>query len=126
MSEVAETTPEIDAGKGADTGPSTNRSRVSSGKSLLHGIDGRTHAAKRYKEVLDALVVQYDISDESDLALARRYASLSVFTEGEEAKQVRGEPSDIERSIRAANTQRRIRNALEASYTARKRQRRRI
>jgi hypothetical protein len=126
MSEVAETTPEIDANKGADTGSGEKRSRVSTGKSLLHGIDGRTHAAKRYRDVLDALCVQYDIADESDLALARRYASLSVFTEGEEAKQVRGEPSDIERSIRAANTQRRLRTALEASHKGRKRQRRRI
>jgi hypothetical protein len=121
---MAETTPEMDADKSADTGP---RSRVSSGKAVLHRIDGRTHKAKRYKDVLDGLVVQYDIADESDLALARRYASLSVFSEGEESKQARGEPTDTERMIRAANTQRRIRSALEASHKARKRaQRRRV
>jgi hypothetical protein len=127
VADVTENTPQIAASKGGDTGPGTTRNRVSSGKSLLHGIDGRTHEAKRYKDVLDALVVQYDIAEESDLGLARRYAHLSVFAEGEEAKQARGEPHDAERSIRAANTQRRIRNALEASYTARKRaQRRRV
>jgi hypothetical protein len=127
VADLAENTPQIAASKGGDTGPSSGRNRVSSGRSLLHGIDGRTHEAKRYKDILDALCIQYDVADESDLALARRYASLSVFTEAEEAKQARNEPADVERMIRAANAQRRIRNALEASHKQRKRaQRRRV
>lgn len=116
-----EITPEMGATKGADTGSSEKRSRVSTGKILLHGIDGRTREARRYRDVLDGLVVQFDIIDEFDLALARRYASMSVLSEVQEAKQARGEFADTERMIRAANTQRRIRNALEASYKARQR-----
>jgi hypothetical protein len=59
------------------------------------------------------------------MSLARRYASMSVLSEVEEAKQARGESADTERMIRAANTQRRIRNNLAASHKARKRAARR-
>ena len=124
--DVTEITPEIDDDKAADTGGGEKRSRVTTGRTLLHGIDGRTREARRYRDVLDGLVVQFDIIDESDLALARRYASMSVLSEVQEAKQARGESADTERMIRAANTQRRIRNALEASYKARQRSARRM
>jgi hypothetical protein len=120
MSTMVETDPKIIANRSSDK---TRRNRVTSGKALLAGVDGRTREAKRYRDCLDALLVQYDISDESDQALARRYASLSVFSELEEAKQARGEPCDTERMIRAANTQRRLRNALEASHKVRQKRR---
>ena len=120
-----EITPEMGANKAADTGGGEKRSRVSAGKSLLHRIDGRTHEARRYRDVLDGLIIQFDITDEADLGLARRYASMSVLSEVQEAKQARGKSADAERMIRAANTQRRIRNALETSYKARQRAARR-
>jgi predicted mannosyl-3-phosphoglycerate phosphatase (HAD superfamily) len=101
--------------------PRTTRNRVTSARSLLHKIDGRTHVAKRYKDVLDNVIVEFDATTESDLALARRYASMSVFAEAEEARMARGEPHDAERLIRASNAQRRIRAALQASHKQRKR-----
>src|SRR5262245_21989993 len=91
-----EITPEIHAQGGA-TSDGHKRSRVSAGRSVLPKIDGRTWEARRYRDVLDALTTQYDIDNEADLTLAKRVAGQTVFAEGEEAKQARGESYDTER-----------------------------
>jgi hypothetical protein len=101
-----------------------NRSRVTNGR-ILRGIDGRSAEARRLRDVFDALILQYDISDESDLCLARRAATLVVWAEDQDARLARGEAVDDERLIRSSNTIRRIRRDLAASAKAHSRAARR-
>jgi hypothetical protein len=119
---MSETIPESSAAKGRNK--RRQRSRMNDSKSLLPRIDGRTRAARRYRDLFNALVAEFDATAESDMALCRRYASQCVFAEVEEAKQARGEPVDNERLIRSANTIRRLSTALAASAKARRRARR--
>src|SRR5665213_862775 len=53
------------------------RSRVKT----LSGVDGRTRAGRAFRDALDGLVVQFDVSDESDMRLCRLAASYSVLLE---------------------------------------------
>ena len=96
------------------------RSRVSNGR-ILRGIDGRSAAARRLRDVFDVLISQYDISDEFDLELARRAATLVVWSEDQDARLARGDVVDDERLIRSSNTLRRIRRDLAAGHKARQR-----
>lgn len=96
------------------------RSRVSNGRHQ-RGIDGRSAGARRWRDVYDALICQYDISDEADVVLASRAATLVVWSEDQDRRLACGERVDDERLIRSSNTLRRIRRDLAASHSARQR-----
>jgi hypothetical protein len=84
------------------------RSRIANGSAVLDGVDGRTAAGRRYRDVLDGLVTEHDIRGESDMHLAREAARLSVWLEGEAARAARGESVDMGASVTAGNLLRRI------------------
>ncbi len=73
--------------------PST-RSRVTNGSSLFTGdVDGRTAAAKRFRDVLAEIVSDLggaDLLSEGQRQLARRAAMMSVEAERQEAEAVAG------------------------------------
>src|SRR5438477_12987956 len=70
----------------------TNRSRVTNGTRLLDGIDGRSPIARRFRDGLRGLLVEFDVTSEADQALVRQAAVLSILSEQLQAQMVRGEP----------------------------------
>ena len=78
--------------------PLVRRTRVSSGKKALPHVDGRTLAARRFKDILDALTVDQgglDRLSEARVQLCRRFAALAVQAESLEARLANGEQVDI-------------------------------
>ena len=86
MSQVIETRVKMDTRK------PKSRTRTATGKALLEGVDGRTHLARRYGELLDGLVVEYGVVAESDMHRAREAAHLSLWLEQEAAKTTVASP----------------------------------
>jgi hypothetical protein len=105
-----------------NTGPSkTNRSRITNGSKLLHGIDGRSAQARRFRD----LVAQFsaDLGDElsaAELSLIKIAASLVVQGEQHAARIVRGETVDADESVRLANVANRLLQTLMAKRAKRK------
>jgi hypothetical protein len=76
----------------------TARSRVTNGKDLLPGVDGRSAVARRYQDIVAALVSDAggDIGmSEARRQLIRRFAALAVLAENLEAQLAMGEPIDL-------------------------------
>jgi hypothetical protein len=100
---------------------STARSRITNGSDVLPGIDGRTRIGRRFRDILDELVVEFDIAgSESDMRLAREATHLSVWLEGEAARTARGESVDIGAVTTTTNTLRRLLSDLSASARRRR------
>jgi hypothetical protein len=79
--------------------PPTARSRVSNGSALLDGIDHRTAEARRYRDVLAAIVSDLggiDHLSEGQKQMARRAGMLAVQCEKIEAAAVSGAAVDLE------------------------------
>ena len=98
-------TVEVDAAK------SKGRSRISNGKALLHGVDGRSVWARRFR---DLIVLHVDDSgpdvSEAKRSIIRRASALEVELERLEAKfALAGEAdaADLDLYQRASNTMRR-------------------
>lgn len=99
------------------------RARVTNGSELLVGIDGRSRPARRYRDVLDALLAQLGREPtEADLILARRAAHLVVWCEAEDAALARGETAA--ETVTAANALRRLLSDLGMTAVHRARGRR--
>jgi hypothetical protein len=86
---------------------SRQRSCVTNGKRLLAGIDGRSAEARRYKDV--AMSLADDLGGaagltESQRALVKQAASLTVQSETMAAAMIRGEAIDVEQQTRVANS----------------------
>jgi hypothetical protein len=85
------------------------RSRVSNGSTLLEGADGRSTAARRYRDVLNELIS--DLGGDpsgAQSAIARRAAALCVVCEQAEAEMVAGGVLDLGEFTTAANSLRRL------------------
>jgi hypothetical protein len=95
---------------------------------LLAGVDGRTSAARRYRDLVDGYLLDAGDVSSSAQSLARRAASLGIWIEAEEAKLVTGQPVDIGALTTAANAQRRLLENLGIGEprTRRTRQRRSV
>lgn len=96
---------EVDAAK------SRGRSRISNGKALLHGVDGRSVWARRFRDLID-LHIQDGGGDVSEAkrSIIRRASALEVELERLEAKfALAGEAdaADLDLYQRASNTMRR-------------------
>ena len=78
----------------------TTRSRVTNGSTLhLGAVDGRTEAARRFRDVLGQIVADLggaDLLSEGQRQLARRAAMLSVEAERMEASAVAGDAFDLD------------------------------
>jgi hypothetical protein len=85
----------------------TARSRVTNGKELLANIDGRSTEARRYRDL--CLSFADDLGGaagltESQRALVRQAAALSVQSEKLQAAMIRGEDVSDEQMTRVANS----------------------
>ena len=77
-----------------------NRSRVTNGTSILDGIDQRSPLARRYRDILNAILGDQAESAEHPVSearrqLCRRFASASVIAEQLETRLVNGEQIDV-------------------------------
>jgi hypothetical protein len=73
----------------------TGRSKVTNGVTILHGLaDGRTHAARRYRDLLALVCSDHggvDQMSEAKMQLARRFAALAVQLEAMDTRLANGE-----------------------------------
>jgi hypothetical protein len=90
-----------------------NRSRVSNNSLLLVGIDGRSAAARRYRDLVVAFEREFKCATESERTLIRNAALMTVKLEEMAAATIRGEHVDIGDMTRTIGSQRRILNTLE-------------
>jgi hypothetical protein len=89
------------------------QSRVTTGKHLLPGVDGRSPLARRYRDVLSALVVdQGDCISEARMALCRRFAAAACMAEAMEADLVNGKQIDISEHCLLSSTLVRLANRI--------------
>lgn len=74
------------------------RSRVSNGKDILPGCDGRGLIARRYRDICAALASDQGGADrmsEARVQLCRRFAAAACMAEAMESKLANGEVIDI-------------------------------
>jgi hypothetical protein len=98
-----EATPEIAPPSKADrpyqeVRKSKARSRVTNGRDLLPGIDGRSTVARRFHDIVSAILVDQgglDRCSESRLQLIRRFAAAAVIAEQMESCLANGEEIDV-------------------------------
>lgn len=87
------------------------RSRITNGTRILEGIDWRSAIARRYTDLVAAVVEnkggRAQIS-EAQMQLARRFAALSVQLEALETRLVNGESIDITEYAQLTSTQVRV------------------
>jgi hypothetical protein len=75
------------------------RSRITNGKELLPGLDMRSAMARRFKDIISAILVDQGGEDQCSEArrqLVRRFAAAAVLAEQMEADLARGLPIDIQ------------------------------
>jgi hypothetical protein len=75
-----------------------NRSRVSNGRDILPGVDGRSLMGRRYRDISAQIIHDQggpDMCSESRLQLIRRFSAAAVIAEHMEARLAQGEPIDI-------------------------------
>jgi hypothetical protein len=78
--------------------PPTHRSRLTNGKDLLPDLDGRSAMARRFKDIISAVISDQgglDRCSESRLQLIRRLAAASVLAERLESRIANGEDIDV-------------------------------
>jgi hypothetical protein len=91
------------------------RSRVTNHKDLLPRLDGRSSSARRFRDLVNAFVVDQgglDRCSEIKLGLLRRLAAVVVQAEQLEARMVNGEQVDISQLCTLASTTVRISSRL--------------
>lgn len=79
--------------------PPKSRSRVSNGAELLPGIDGRSPTARRYRDLVSAILADQGgggYCSESRRQLIRRFAAAACLAEQLEARLVRGKSVSIQ------------------------------
>jgi hypothetical protein len=85
------------------------QSRVTNGKDLLPGVDGRSAAMRRYRDVHAQLLADLATPpSEAQKHLVRRAATLSLWCEQAEADMANGKQIDIGQFTTAANALRRL------------------
>jgi hypothetical protein len=103
--------------------PSRQRSRVTNGSKLIAGIDGRSAEARRYRDLCisfaDDLGGEAGLT-ESQRALVRQAAALTVQSEKFQAAMLRGEAIDDEQMTRVANSLSRTLSRLGRKRSAQK------
>ncbi len=91
------------------------KSRITNGSALLPDIDGRSVIARRYRDIMSALLTDQGGASqcsESRTQLIRRFAAASVLAEQMEAKLVNGEQIDLAEHAQLASTLVRLTNHL--------------
>lgn len=95
------------------------RSKVTNGKRMLDGIDGRSIIARRFRDIMRGLQVEFEVTTEADQALVRQAAALSVMSEQLQAQLVRGEMISVQVITNLSGQLRRILSDLRQRTGAR-------
>jgi hypothetical protein len=98
------------------------RSRVTNGRDILPGIDGRSTVARRFHDIVTAILVDQggiDRCAESRLQLIRRFAAAAVIAEQMEARLANGEEINITEHAQLASTLVRIAQRIGIDRRAR-------
>jgi hypothetical protein len=98
------------------------RARVTNHKDLLPGLDGRTGAARRFRDLVNGYIADMgglDRCSEIKLGLVRRLAAITVQAEMLEARMVNGEGIDIATLCTLASTTVRLSQRLGLERRAR-------
>ena len=91
------------------SGSVTNRSAVTNGKKLIDGIDGRTAAGRRYRDLVRAFKTEIGGTiTEAELGLIRQAAALTLRAEQMQADIVNGKEVNTDEVIRLSGTARRL------------------
>jgi hypothetical protein len=91
------------------------RARVTNHHDLLPGLDGRSPAARRYRDLVRAFVRDLGGIEQCSsikIGLVKRLASVTVQIELIEAKMVNGQPIDISTLCQLASTALRLSSRL--------------
>jgi hypothetical protein len=78
--------------------PLVARSRITNHRDLLPDVDGRSPQARRYRDILSAVLSDQgglDRMAEARVQLVRRFAACAVLAENMESRMVNGETLDI-------------------------------
>jgi hypothetical protein len=98
------------------------RSKVTNGRLLLVGVDGRSEQGRRYRDLVESLASDlggFDQLSEAAKGLVRTCAALTARAEHIQAAVVRGDPVDDEQLTRLTNAQTRMLRALAALASGR-------
>jgi hypothetical protein len=99
------------------------RSRISNGREILSGVDGRSATARRYFDLVQAICNDLggvDRMSEARLQLIRRFAAASVIAEQMEARLANGEQINIAEHALLSSTLVRIVRRIGINRRARK------
>ena len=83
------------------------RARVTNGRAVLPDVDGRGIIARRYKDIMAAMVNDQGGADqcsESRVQLIRRFAAAAVLAEQLESRLANGETIDIATHAQLSST----------------------
>ncbi len=80
--------------------PSKLRSLVTNQPLRLTGVDGRSSAARRFRDVIDGLLAEYGAAE---FARVRELATLKVAQEAVQAAAVTGDTRACEEMVRTSN-----------------------
>jgi hypothetical protein len=99
----------------------TNRSAVTNGSKLLVGIDGRSPAARRFRDLIQAFEAEVGgVLTEVERGLIKQAAALTMRAEQLQADIVNGKPVDGDQLIRLTGTAKRILGAISRKAETRK------
>lgn len=96
--------------------PDTARTRVTNGRDLLPGVDGRTYWARRMRDIIALHVSDLggvDLCSEAEKSIVRRIATITIELERLEQRFASAEPdrishADLDLYSRMSNTLRRL------------------
>lgn len=97
--------------------PKTHRSRVSNGRTLLAGVDGRSLWARRFRDLLTLHIADLggeDAITEAERAILRRAAALMTELERLEAQFANAEGADADSLDLYSRTAGNLRRLLES------------
>ncbi len=98
------------------------QSRVTNGKEILPGIDGRSLVARRYRDIAQQIIADQGGQDrlaEARLQLIRRFAAAAVLAEMAEARLANGEQINVAEHSLLASTLVRIAQRIGINRGAR-------
>jgi hypothetical protein len=98
------------------------RSRVTNGKDVLPGIDGRSPTARRYRDIAVAICIDQGGEDrlsEARVQLIRRFSAAACMAEKLEARLVEGGAIDINEHATLCSTMVRIASRIGIDRRAR-------
>lgn len=98
------------------------QSRVTNGKEVLPGVDGRSLIARRFRDVVDAVAADQGGADrlsEARLQLIRRFAASAVVAEQMEAQLALGHTIDVATHSTLTSTMVRVASRIGINRKAR-------